>query len=333
MTQTYVLLLNKTVEPNKINEIITRHDFRKDKTQDNVYVWKGQEYTSIKGCYFCINNNFNLSSYTDEKVAYKMACMSSTPRGHSYDDLEKQINVLKDIQSIYGGQIYDPNENSWGIRENNLPKLSRTEIAWGMEYVDFKVDLNEEMHSIKEVDMNQVYFDSSIKKYTYPRALIDNHNIINQLITLVEKFFKSLFVKYLKTNQSAYNKFVSDYVDKDRTRKLAPQQKFNYHLRDYTFQNLNHIQTAYKKYINFDFKKVLDEKLMLQGQALTIEEIIKPILYTRHKKIHENIYDLKLNRAKTLQHCIAIETFISTFIEKVMESHNYNLLIEYELMY
>lgn len=333
MTQTYVLLIEQAIEPQEINQIVIKHNFKKDKKQEDLYVWKGQEYKSIKGCYFCINNNFNLSNFTDEEIKYKTVCMSSTPPGSSYDDLEKQINIMKDIQNIYGGKIYDPNENSWGLRENVLPKLSRTEIACGMEYVEFRVDLNTEMYSVKEVDINQAYFDSSIRKYTYPRTLIDNHNIITQLITLVETFFENFFEKYLKTNDVAYNEFVSDYVNEDKTIRLVPQQKFKYHLQQYTFQNLNHIQRAYKKYINFDLKEVLDTELIFNEQTTTIEKIVRPILYTRHKKIHRNIYDLKLNKEKTLQHCKAIEIFIHTFINKIMESHNYKLLIEYELDY
>ncbi|MGG3197638.1 HEPN domain-containing protein [Priestia aryabhattai] len=335
-TQTYILLLDKTVEAEKINQIAIQHNFKKDEERENFYFWKGQEYKSIKGCYFSFGHNFNLSNFTDETVPYDMICATSTEPGCSYDDREKQIKIMETIQNLYGGKIYDPNENSWGIRGNTLPKLSKTEIACGIEYVEFRIDLNEEINSIQEVDLSKTYFDWSTKKSIYPRSLIDNHSIVTQLVTLFETFLKNFFKKYLQTNKSAYEKFIADYVPKrdiKPRKKLTHEQKFKYHLRQYTFQNLKSVQTAYEKYLNYNLEEVLNVELIHRGEITTIGKALRPILNKRHGKIHENVYDLELNKEKTKQYCDVIKTFCSTFIDKFMEKNNYKLLIEYELGY
>ncbi|MED4136002.1 hypothetical protein P4668_26875 [Priestia megaterium] len=334
--QTYYLLLDKHIKKEEIHKITTEYNFEKidERGKEHIYSWKGPEYVSTRGCYFSFTYDVNLSDDANKTDIYKTLCATSTVRGCSYADRDKQINIMKAIRDLYGGKIYDPNQNTWGIRENEIPQLSKTEIACGIQYVYFCVDLSNKANNslIKEVDTREIWFDVSLNRYEYPQSLVDNNKTVVLLITIFETFLKSFFRKYLETNKDAYQNFIVDYKPKEEISN--EEDIFEAHLRKYTFQNLDSANKAYKKYLNFNLKQeVLNIEIIPTKKDTKIGFLLTQLLSIRHKKIHEDIYSLDLTKEKTIQYRNLIRIFGENFIGKFMKNHNLKLLIERELEY
>ncbi|WP_461672467.1 hypothetical protein [Priestia megaterium] len=335
--QVYDLLLDKHIEKEDIHKIAIECGFKKiEDGREDIYLWEGLEYESTKGCYFTFDYNVNLSDCINKTDIYKTLCRTLTNQGSSYADQSKQFEIIKAMQDLYGGKVYDPNNNSWGLRENEIPsQLSKTEIACGIEYVHFSVDLSRiDNESIKEVDLSKkwLWIDTSLNRYEYPESLKHNNRLVIDLITIFETFLKGFFTKYLETNENAYTNFITDFkTDKE----LSNEQIFERHLRKHNFQNLDSANKAYRKYLNFNLKQeVLNNIKVVYGKEVTtIGFLLNELLNIRHNKIHEGIYSSDLNKEKTMHYRDLIERFGDSFIEKFMETHNLRLLIERELGY
>ncbi|PFJ40189.1 hypothetical protein COJ00_27045 [Priestia megaterium] len=334
---TYYLLLDTYIEKEEIDKIATEYGFKKidERGKEHIYLWKGIEYESLKGCHFSFGYDVNLSDDINNTHTYKTVCGTTTVLGRSYVDQNKQFEIIKAIQDLYGGKVYDPNNNSWGLRENEMPpQLSKTEIACGIENVHFSVDLSRiNNHLIQEVDISKKWLwrDAVLNRYEYPESLKNNNRLVIDLITIFETFLKGFFTKYLKTNEGAYTNFITDFkTDKE----LSDEQMFEKHLRRHNFQNLDSANKAYKKYLNFNLKQeVLNTQVISGGEVKTIGFLLNELLNIRHKKIHEGIYSSDLNKEKTILYRDLVKIFGNTFIEKFMKTHNLRLLIEIELGY
>ena len=331
--QTYYLLLDKYIEKEEIHKIAIGCDFKKEEGPYNhygrqdLYSWEGPKYESIRGCYFSYGYDVDLSDHAKETDFYKTLCATSTRLGCSYADRNKQIEIIKTIQDLYGGKVYDPNRNAWGLRENIIPQLSKTEIACGMVYVNFKVELYKARYSIEKVDTRQIFLDVSLDRYELPRSLHSNNRLLTQFVSIFETFLKEFFVKYLETNDKAYENFTS-FPKKELRNEVK---------KSCSFQNLNpnYNKSAikvYKKFLNFDLKKeVLD--INYKNETITILLLLKEILDIRHKIVHETEYNKHLTKEKMMEYSMLIEKFGEVFIHKFQEKHNLKLLIENEIGY
>ncbi|MGE1198144.1 hypothetical protein ACQJ18_26000 [Priestia megaterium] len=330
---TYFLLLDQHVEKDELHKITIENDFKeyKNQRQENSYLWKGEKYETTRGCYFSFGHNAFIEG-ADKK--YKTVCAASVIGGASYADVKKQFSIIESIKNVYGGEIFDPINNSWGFRENEIPpKLSKTEIACGIVYVRFKVRVSRKAadYLIEEVNPNHIWFDFSIDMYDYPDSLVNNNKIMNELITTFEVFLKNFFKKYLETNKSAYEKFV---IDCKSEKQLNDNEKFETHMKKYSFQNLKDLNKVYKKYIDFNLKQEVLNIEMVPGKEDTkIGYILGELLKNRHSKSHDDIHNTELTKAKVIEYRTVMETFGREFIGKFMERKNLKLLIEYELGY
>jgi hypothetical protein len=83
--------------------------------------------------------------------SYKIICSATTHAGRSYGDFQKQLETIKLFEEKYGGVVYTDGE--LGYFENDLPQLSRIEIACGFTYLTYQRNLIIVKELIEDVDL------------------------------------------------------------------------------------------------------------------------------------------------------------------------------------
>lgn len=170
-------------------------------------------------------------------------------------------------------------------------------------------------------------------KHRHLKALLTQVNpqipLYNSLlpfaVSVIEYFFKELFKILVKYEHEAQN-LLSEVKIKDLKKlssisDLIGIQKGELQIEDiladnYTFQNINHINTAYKAFLKIDINSVLAKK---KYKRRTLLEGLNDIIERRHWMIHHFIFSTDMNKEKyleVLKVCdLVIEETLS-FVEK-----------------
>ncbi|WP_017474055.1 hypothetical protein [Bacillus licheniformis] len=324
------LLCDKRINKTELERDLNALGFKEE--EDNLYYWFNNDFLSTRGCYFNFRYDAKFENLeTGELVTYPTLCSTITYAGRSHDDFQMQYNVLQLLKQKYGGTIkespYDDEEIN-GI-DNEIPKLSSTEIACGLAYSGFVESLHVVDYLIEDYD------EKEIKTPTfYNKPLLRNNTLIPFCVTVFENFLKTFFERYLQTNEEAKNRIFdkrkNETLSYPTVEQLLTGEKtiIDLELEKYSFQNVKSANRAYKKFLDFDLFDVLGQRITYEeDQDVSLNEVLSELIETRHRIIHEAILDISLSKKIMKKYHFFLKSFGELFIKQLMNKHKLRLLI------
>ncbi|MEP2705227.1 MAG: hypothetical protein ABJQ71_01175 [Roseibium sp.] len=250
----------------------------------------------------------------------------------SWHDVWMLNEVLRGARKQFGGTI----EGDYGTnRYAPLWEDASTPIGRGLSAAYQRVSC-----SISEV------------KYSLPASQIEKRNINNNeiidfvnsndpmrvlynglvpfAVAMFEFFFAEAFEILLEFDQEAQIKKTNyrQKVDFSVLVEVANSERTieNVIASNYTFQNLNQLNKAYKDWLGIDVRKVLYKKKKVGNSISFLENRISEIIQYRHGIVHGFEIDRSLNQEKYEAILTAIEMAIGEFIGFVEKK--YDVIVE-----
>ena len=95
--------------------------------------------------------------------------------------------------------------------------------------------------------------------------------------------------------------------------------------RNYTFQNLNQLNKAYKDWLNIDVRNILYKKKKIGRSVTFLENRISEIIQYRHGIVHRFDIDRSLTREGYIHILEAIEKGMGEFISFVEKKYKFKV--------
>ncbi|MGG0184862.1 HEPN domain-containing protein [Bacillus rhizoplanae] len=330
------LMIEDYVEIENIEEILYKLDFVKKYEVGTRYYWF-KEYESLLGCDIEIQRDIEVcvNDEPEEYKIFKTVCRTQTFPGCSFADLEMQNKVLKLIQANFGGMLFDIEDYQTDFIKNDLPKFTKTEIACGLEYLNFVVNLKRVGRLIEEVD--EVLIDVLAGNTKKPFDLILDENLLRNnvlipfCVSVLENFLKTFLKKYLETNKEARDRIYNqkETLPYSEIKKLMSGEKsiVDIEINKFSFQRLHSVNSAYISYLDINLKKtVLSKKFLYDGEEISILDVLNELITQRHQLIHEAKLAANLNKKEVEKYLYFLQNFGELFINEIMKKHNLKLI-------
>ncbi|MEI4800387.1 HEPN domain-containing protein [Bacillus sp. FJAT-51639] len=329
------LMIEEYVEIEDIEEILYKLEFVK--RYEASYYWFKQ-HESILGCEIEIQRDIEICVNDEpwEHKNFKTVCRTETFSGCSFADLEMQNKVLKLIQDKFGGTLFDIEEYQTDFIKNDLPKFTKTEIACGLEYSKFVINVNRVRKLIEEVDEIAINILARNKSEPFDLLLDDNllrnNVLIPFCVSVLENFLKTFLKKYLETNKEARDRIYNqkETLPYSEIKKLMSGEKsiVDMEINKFSFQRLQSVNSAYISYLDINLKKtVLNKRFPYNGEEIVISDVLNELITQRHQLIHEAELVVNLNREEMEKYLYFLKGFGESFIDEIMKKHNIKLIV------
>jgi hypothetical protein len=223
----------------------------------------------------------------------------------SFFDVQMLNKVLKDARKLFGGTItgdYGTNKYAPLWEDKSTPisrgiQLIYNELFSAMDAITEA--LPDETLKPQATDNIKLKMLDDIIKTHDPSRIIYN-GLVPFLISIFEYFFSGTFHILLKYDNNAKEK-IKKYSQKIDFQLLIEVDKKertieNVIAMNYTFQNLNQLNKAYKEWLNIDVLKILFRKKKLGKSINYLASRIDEIIQYRHGIIHRFEIDKNLSR-------------------------------------
>jgi hypothetical protein len=276
----------------------------------------------------------------DEKV--KNNCTewilhTRTKASASREDKAQQNNIIKKARQIFKGSFY----NDWyGTNKytniNDYKKLSSPERCLTLMFNNLDNKINSLEFSLKsykspfEAQLSNITDESifNLIKSQDPSIVLFN-SMIPFLVSLIEYLFSKSFLILIK-----YNDYAQKEIQKE-TFKISFQDALNIEkdllsteeliTNNFTFQNTNHINKAFKKYLNIDILNIFSKRKKINNKFIRLNIKLEEIIELRHSMIHHFGYDNVINKEEFEKLLHIIKMVIKTFLEYLEKENNWTL--------
>ncbi|EJI1455822.1 TPA: hypothetical protein IB732_000634 [Escherichia coli] len=252
----------------------------------------------------------------------------------SWHDVKMLNDVLKGARSLFGGTLIgDYGKNRYAP----LWKDSSSPISRGISSIFNHVhhEISAVKHALPEPSIKlNLPEDGGLSEYfDYMQCMDPSRVIYNGLVpfavAMFEYFFSRAFQILIKYDSFAIAKRTS-YKQKVDFDILLEIEKGNISIesviaRNYTFQNLTHLNKAYKEWLDIDVRAILYKKKRIGKSVDFLENQISEIIQYRHGIVHHFELDRTLNRDGYIHILDAIEKSIIEFIHYIEGKYKFKL--------
>jgi hypothetical protein len=276
----------------------------------------------------------------DERKEYnctEWALHTRTRASASREDKLQQNNIIKKARQIFKGTFY----NDWyGTNRytniNDYPKLSAPERCLTLMFNNLYDKINKLKFSLEsykspiETQLSSITDESVLNfiKSQDPSIVLFN-SMIPFLVSLIEYLFSQSFLILIK-----YNTYAQSEIQKE-TFKVSFQDALNIEkgllsteeliTNNFTFQNMNHINKAFKKYLNIDILNIFSKRKKIDNKLIRLNIKLEEIIELRHSMIHHFGYDNVINKEEFEKLLNIIKNVIETFLEYLEKENNWRL--------
>jgi len=291
------------------------------------YAWYDYEdYKSADGVEAVIIDN---KAIANEVAATPYIIHTRTRVWASAYDKQKQNQLIRAAKKRFGGDFYNDHNG-----KNRYIPIEKTEFLHPYEsgilklYERLKDKLNKLYSTIATIDEP---FELAVQNAAHPhikQMLVQNNpdiylynSLLPFAVSVIEHFLKELFIVLIKYDEKA-QKLIADFKIKDfknllNVAELREIQKGTKSIEEliagnYTFQNLNQVNDAYKKYLNIDVNSILSKK---KYNKSTLRNALADVIERRHWMIHHFSFPSDMDKKKffsVLKVCdLVIEEMVS----------------------
>jgi len=300
--------------------------------------------------YHWFNNKDCLSFDGVEAIVYKTsidekkehdcsewALHTRTSASASREDKSEQNNIIKKARQTFKGTFY----NDWyGTNRytdiNDYPNLSSSERCLTLMFNNLYDKIDKLEFSLKsykspiEKHLNNIE-DESIADFIKSQdpSIVLFNSMIPFLVSLIEYLFSQSFLILIK-----YNTYAQNEIQKE-TFKVSFQDTLNIEkgllsteqliANNFTFQNINHINKAFKKYLNIDILNIFSKRKKIDNKFIRLNIKLEEIIELRHSMIHHFGYDNVINKHEFEGLLNIIKKVIETFLEYLEKENNWTL--------
>lgn len=256
----------------------------------------------------------------------------------SSHDVKMLNNVLKGARKLFGGTIkgdYGTNRYAPEWEDDSTPisrGISGIFNHVNQEISSVKFSLPEP--SIKPLDPLDGKINELLK---FTQSMDPSRVLYNGLVpfavSMFEYFFSQAFQVLIKYDPIALEKR-SSHKQKIDFETLLEIERNDVTIeeviaRNYTFQNLNQLNKAYKDWLDIDVRNILYKKKKIGSSVAFLENRISDIIQYRHGIVHHFAIDRSLTKEGYIQILEAIEKGIGEFIRFVEKKYNFKLKEHY----
>jgi len=252
----------------------------------------------------------------------------------SWHDVKMFNDVLRGARKLFGGTL----QGDYGTnRYATLWDDKSTPISRGISaiYSHVKQEITAVKFALPEASMKQLQpVDEEIDDFIkYTQTLDPSRVIYNGLVpfavSMFEYFFSQTFQVLIKYDPLALKKRGEHKQKLDFETLLEVEKKEstieNIIARNYTFQNLNQLNKAYKYWLDIDVRKILYKKKKIGNSVSFLENRISEIIEYRHGIIHHFAIDRTLTKEGYVHILEAIEKGIGEFILFVEKKYEFKV--------
>lgn len=240
-------------------------------------------------------------------------------------DKEKQNEVIRTARRNFGGTFY----NDWyGInRYTQIEMDHHSPMERGIILVHQSVseEIRKVVSALPDPKINRPKPNTAIDRVIAghiarldPSIVIYNA-LIPFAVAALEHYFGRIFVIMLRYDEGAQRKL----LDLDRKVEMADAvaiSRGEKHIEEvvaswYAFQNVDHIQRAFKDWLQIDFWKTIRRERRRGRRVERLSDVLNDIIGARHGVIHRFELDYGLDRRKTEDVFKTIQLLMDALVE------------------
>ncbi len=260
-----------------------------------------------------------------------------TRAGGSYEDKEKQNEIIRVARKRFGGTFYNdwygtnryidladydklhPHEKAiFSIKENAFEKLYQ--IINCLE--SYKNPMSEHLQSIGDNMLGDLL-------RTKDPSIVLYNGLIPFLVSVIEYFFGETFVNFITYDSSARELITDEKVKIGVSEVVKIQNKETSLERiiseTYNFQNLDSINKAFKKHIKIDVFAVLSKRKKINGKVFRVLTKLENLVNSRHKIIHDLEFNYDLKKEDYITYVKTVEKTIEMIIDEIKIKKDLNI--------
>jgi hypothetical protein len=286
----------------------------------NYYWFDYKDYSSINGVSADV---FPVSGEELSITGNEWALHVRNLYSASLHDVKMLNNVLKGARKLFGGTI----QGDYGTnRYAPLWEDDSTPISRGISaiYSHVKQEISAVRYALPDPSMKLPEpVEGKIDDFIdFTQSMDPSRVLYNGLVpfavSMFEYFFSQAFQVLIKYDPVALEKRTAHKQKLDFETLLEVEKKEatveNIIARNYTFQNLNQLNKAYKDWLDIDVRKILYKKKKIGNSVTFLENRIAEIIQYRHGIVHHFSIDRSLTKDGYIHILEAIEKSISEFI-------------------
>jgi len=255
----------------------------------------------------------------------------------SQKDKEKQNLIIKEARKLFNGSFY----NDWYgtncyTNIKDYPTLSAPERGLMLMYHNLHDKLKKLHHSIEDYENPisksfESIPDSGIKEFMKLQdpSIVLYNSLLPFTVALIEYLFGQTFEILIKYDNYA-KKVIEEENLKIPLKDVLAIKRNELDIesvisRDYTFQNLSHVNKAYKKYLDIDVFNILSKRKKVGNRFHFIREKLEEIIKRRHFMIHQFEFDPTLTKEHFLEILDIIDITIKLVINSIEKKYKWNI--------
>lgn len=291
------------------------------------YAWYDYEdYKSADGVEAVIIDN---KAIADGEATTPYVIHTRTRVWASAYDKQKQNQLIRAAKKRFGGDFYNDQDG-----KNRYIPIEKPEFLHPYESGILKLyeRLKDKLSKLySTIVSNDEPFELALQNAAHPhikQMLIQNNpdiylynSLLPFAVSVIEHLLKELFIVLIKYDEKA-QKLIAEFKVKDFKNLLSVSdlkeiQKGTKSIEEliagnYTFQNLNQVNDAYKKYLNIDVNSILSKKIYGKN---TLRNALVDVIERRHWMIHHFSFSSDMDKKKffsVLEICdLVIEEMVS----------------------
>lgn len=252
----------------------------------------------------------------------------------SWHDVKMLNDVLRGARKLFGGTI----QGDYGTnRYAPLWDDESTPISRGISaiYSHVKQELSAVQFALPEPSIKlpeppEGKADDLIKltQSMDPSRVLYN-GLVPFAVSMFEYFFSQAFQVLIKYDPVALEKRSSHKQKLDFETLLEVERKEatveHVIARNYTFQNMNQLNKAYKDWLDIDVRKTLYKKKKIGNSIAFLENRISEIIQYRHGIVHHFAIDRSLTKEGYVHILEAIDKAIGEFISFIEKKYGFKV--------
>jgi len=251
--------------------------------------------------------------------------------GASWYDVKMLNDVLKGARRRFGGTIKgDYGTNKYAPLWND----ESTPLSRGLAAIYHHV--KQTMDSVK-VSLPKEYFglkpptetkNDNINKYigSHDPSRVIYNGLVPFAVSMFEYFFSQVFQVLIAYDNFALKKRSTYNLKVEFTTVLGVHKKErtieSIIAEEYTFQNLDQLNKAYKDWLNIDVRGLLFKKRKMGNTIKFLENRISEIIQYRHGIVHHFAIDRTLTREGYIHILEAIEISFDEFVSFIEQKYD-----------
>ena len=330
------LYCKKTPSKSAIEKVILPLGFRIEETKGRERPWyfwfEEKDLASVRGCWLYW---YKCEAGEEAPRGTKTIFVATTYAGRSYEDLDMQNHVIRQLKKKFGGSVYDPQEGRYGYLQNDIPKLTYPEKRCGFVYLNTRQLIWRIAALPQDVPIEAEKITRFLEEHGlpwFPSEIIQNNVLLPFLVSSLESFLRDFFVAFVDSHPDLLERI---YERRGKLEYAALRDLLEgkvslaeHEANNYSFQNLESANVAFQRYIGVNLFSVWEKRKKFNGKFYIVREVLQELLSLRHRIIHKAYIEPNLGRNETMRYIRFVEYAVDLLSQHLEKEKNFKIDLE-----